>query len=168
MNRPIDTPPGTFTGRHMLIVTVSGFAVVIGVNLLMAYFATRSFPGLVVANSYVASQDYNELLAQARRQEASGLRSEIGVAAGRLRFALGDRDGMPLAGLRVTAVAGRPSTTREDRSLDLVEEGGAYLAASPVPDGLWEFDVEAYRGGTLVYRRTVELLVRGGEAKHGQ
>ena len=59
-----------FTGRHMLAVVCTFFGVVIAVNVVMAIAATGTFPGLVVANSYVASQGYNELLAAARAQAA--------------------------------------------------------------------------------------------------
>ena len=39
----------------------------------MAFAATGTFPGLVVENSYVASQHYDELLAKARAQDARRL-----------------------------------------------------------------------------------------------
>ncbi|TIS18850.1 MAG: cytochrome oxidase, partial [Mesorhizobium sp.] len=56
----IDTQkPREFTGRHMLISILAFFAVVIGVNLTMATFAHRSWTGLVVENTYVASQQFN-------------------------------------------------------------------------------------------------------------
>ncbi|MDZ4134978.1 MAG: FixH family protein, partial [Paracoccaceae bacterium] len=40
------------TGRKVLVITVSAFAVIIGVNLLLAYKAVSTFPGLEVKNSY--------------------------------------------------------------------------------------------------------------------
>ena len=52
-----------FTGRHALAVFVGAFGVIILVNIAMAFFAVRSFPGLEVKNSYVASQEFD-----ARRQ----------------------------------------------------------------------------------------------------
>ncbi len=49
-----------FTGHHMLIVMLAFFgAVMIAANLTMASFASRSWSGLEVPNSYVASQEYN-------------------------------------------------------------------------------------------------------------
>jgi len=50
---------GRFTGWHMTFILVSFFAVVIAVNLTMAHFASSTFGGLVVENSYVASQKYD-------------------------------------------------------------------------------------------------------------
>jgi nitrogen fixation protein FixH len=49
----------TFTGWHMALILIGFFAVVVGVNLLMARFASSTFGGVVVENSYVASQQFN-------------------------------------------------------------------------------------------------------------
>ena len=57
------------TGRHVLVITVSAFAVIIGVNLTLAYQAVATFPGLEVQNSYVAGQGFNDRKAA---QEALG------------------------------------------------------------------------------------------------
>ena len=43
------------TGQKVLAITATGFAIIIGVNITMAYSALSTFPGLVVKNSYVAS-----------------------------------------------------------------------------------------------------------------
>jgi len=47
------------TGRHVLMIFVGAFTVIIGVNIALAYNAVRTFPGLEVKNSYVASQEFN-------------------------------------------------------------------------------------------------------------
>ena len=49
----------TLTGRHMLIMVVSAFAIVIAANLTLAFFAVATFPGVEAKNSYVASQSFN-------------------------------------------------------------------------------------------------------------
>ena len=51
-----------FTGKHALAVFVGAFGVIIAVNLVLAYNAVKTFPGLEVKNSYVASQEFNERL----------------------------------------------------------------------------------------------------------
>lgn len=51
-------PPGPFNGRHMTAILVAFFAVVIAVNVLMARFIICTFGGVVVENSYVASQHF--------------------------------------------------------------------------------------------------------------
>ena len=50
---------GEITGKHVLAITVSAFAVIIGVNVVMAWKAISTFPGLEVKNSYVASQTFD-------------------------------------------------------------------------------------------------------------
>ena len=79
-----------FTGKHMAAILVGGFAIVISVNMFMAYKATHDFGGVVVENSYVASQKYNEWLNQAEREKALGwevsaVRDELGHGDGRRR-----------------------------------------------------------------------------------
>ena len=53
-----------FTGWHMAGVMFLFFGTIISVNLVMAYFATSSWSGLVVKNSYVESQRFNGVTAE--------------------------------------------------------------------------------------------------------
>ena len=41
------------TGKYVFAITASAFAVIIGVNLVLAFKAVSTFPGLEVKNSYV-------------------------------------------------------------------------------------------------------------------
>lgn len=61
-----------FTGWHFTAIIFAFFGVVIAVNMTMAVLAVRTFGGVVVDNSYVASQQYNHWLEAARRQEKLG------------------------------------------------------------------------------------------------
>jgi nitrogen fixation protein FixH len=149
-----------FTGGHMLAIVLLFFGTIIGVNILMVFAATGTFPGLVVENSYVASQNYNELLAEARLQEEAGWEAELAAPAGVITFWLADSAGRFQHGLDVKAIVGRPSTTMEDREFALIENAGGYTAAEPMPTGLWEIDIEAHRGDRLVYRERQRLFVR--------
>lgn len=150
-----------FTGWHMLAVVVLFFGTVIAVNVAMAVAATGTFPGLVVENSYVASQHYDELLAKAEAQEAAGWRYDISTDGGVIRVGLSRDGSAPLYGLDVTAHVGRPSTTREDRVYALaVSPDGAYVSDEPLPPGLWEIDIEAQRRGDIVFRRTQEVFIK--------
>ncbi len=153
-----------FTGGHMLAVVFAFFGTIIAVNLVMAFLATGTFPGLVVKNSYVASQNYNQLLADTRAHEQSGWKMDMAVTGGVLAVTLTDRDGQPLGRLAVTAAAGRPSTTEQDRVLDLASDGSVYRAAEALAPGLWEVAVEARDDGALVYaeRRRIHVAASGG------
>jgi nitrogen fixation protein FixH len=55
--------PGELTGRKVAAIFVVFFGVIMAVNFTMASFASSTFGGVVVKNSYVASQKYNGWLA---------------------------------------------------------------------------------------------------------
>jgi len=151
-----------FTGRHMLAIVLLFFCTVIAVNVVMVISATGTFPGLVVQNSYVASQNFNQTLADARSQAASGWHMTLEADRGILNVRLVDREGEPLRRLAVTAAAGRPSTTGEDRTLVLAAEGDAYRSTEALPPGLWEIAVEARVDGERVFGERYRIHVAGG------
>ncbi len=124
-----------FTGRHMAIVIVSGFGVVIAVNLFMATLAVRGFGGVVVQNSYVASQEFNGWLDKAKQQEALGWEARIARADnGRLEV---QTKGVP-QGARVTATIRRPLGQPEMTDLVFASaKGGNFISEELVPDGRW-------------------------------
>ena len=98
------------TGWHMLALVCAFFGTIIAVNVVLAVAATGTFPGLVVEDSYVASQHYDDLLAAAREQQKGGWRGELTGTGGMLRFSLSQQDRAPLRDLKVVAHVGRPST----------------------------------------------------------
>ncbi|MEM6585333.1 MAG: FixH family protein, partial [Pseudomonadota bacterium] len=61
---------GKFTGKHMLITMVVGFGIVAAVNFYMASRAVGGFHGIVVDNSYVASQKFNDWMDEAESMAA--------------------------------------------------------------------------------------------------
>ena len=139
-----------FTGRHMLGLLGAFFGVVIAVNLMLAFFANRSWSGLVVKNSYVASQQYNGVIAAERRQEMLGWQGRFRHDAAGLSLILAGRDGTPLGGLAVTVTLSRPTHEGEDRVIALSEASpGVYGAEAALAAGLWEAKVVATaRDGT--------------------
>ena len=69
--------PGEMTGRKIAAIFVLFFGVIMAVNFTMASFASSTFGGVVVPNSYVASQKYNDWLAAAREQAREEGRQEV-------------------------------------------------------------------------------------------
>nr|WP_257317747.1 FixH family protein [Shinella pollutisoli] len=154
-----------FTGWHMLGVMVLFFGTIITVNLVMAWNATRSWSGLVVQNTYVASQEFNGKVAEAKAFAASGIEGALTVEAGRVVYRVVDAGGAPLAADSVTAIFKRPVDEREDFSLALVPDGpGLFVAERAVPAGQWVVDISTGREGTKVFHQTVRTIV-GGQAK---
>ena len=82
------------TGRQVLGWFVGGFGIIISVNVYMATQAVRTFPGMEVANSYVASQSFD------RDREAQlrlGWTVTPRVEAGLLKVSVTGPDGGSLA-----------------------------------------------------------------------
>src|SRR5690606_4480933 len=87
------TQPRAFTGRHMLAAVVAFFGVIVAVNLTMATFAMNSWSGLVVKNSYVASQEFNDRAEAGRARAALGWQAELAFSNGHLRYTLAHDNG---------------------------------------------------------------------------
>lgn len=124
-----------FTGKHMALVFVGGFGIVIAVNLVMASFAVSGFHGVVVENSYIASQKFNGWLDKADESRALGweVRPER-RADGRVMLTTG---GVP-ADAAITADLRRPIGAKDFASLTFAPDGdGRWLSNRPVADGRW-------------------------------
>lgn len=156
MTTAVDTR-GTFTGRKMLLCMCAFFGVIIAVNLGLAFFALRTDTGLVVKNSYVASQDFNRNQAAARQQEALGWTLVPEIASDAITLQVHDAAGLPLLGLDLTGIVGRPVTDSHDQILRFVDAGGGlYQADIALGRGFWDLDVTA----TAVDGRTFRRIFR--------
>lgn len=127
-------PSFRLTGRHVAAIFFAFFAVVIAVNLLMASYAVGGFGGTVVDNSYVASQQFNGWLAQARQQQALGWRQQTRLDPDRHLV-------LTLAGphdATVSAIAEHPLGRAADIPLRFaIRADGRYRALTPLPPGRW-------------------------------
>ncbi len=143
---------GPFTGRHAAMVLGGGFAIVIAVNLTMATLATRSHPGLVVQNSYVASQKFNGWLEAGRAQKALGWAVAAKADGGRLRVDAANALGAPLEGLKAIATISHPLGRDAPLTVPLLEEApGRYAAPHGLTPGQWLVEVRLTRGGDHYY-----------------
>lgn len=146
-----------FTGRHMLAILIAFFGTVIAVNMVMAVLATRTFGGLVVENSYVATRQFNGWLEQARAQRALGWDTDVSLDDGRRIVVTLAHAARPMTGATVAAVARHPVGREEDVAIAFRETtAGAYRAASPLPAGRWLVHVEIRHDGRV--KRQIETL----------
>ena len=153
-----------FTGLHMFAVVCGFFAVVIAANAALAFYAMGSWSGLVVDNSYVASQNYNAVLAEARAQRALGWKTKLEASSGSLVFTVSDKSGRAIAGAKVEAELERPSDSGEDRTLALLEQaGGRYVHKGNLKAGLWNASVSVTDTAGRHYRRDFRLNVTSGD-----
>lgn len=124
-----------FSGKHMAIILVSFFGVVIAVNLMMARFAVSTFGGVVVDNSYVASQEFNRWLEEAEAERALGWNA---VTAWRPDGRLAITIRGPGDSAYLTGVARHPLGQLEDRELSFERTAnGTYVSREIVPMGRW-------------------------------
>lgn len=142
-------PPGPFNGRHMAAILIAFFAVVIAVNVLMARYAISTFGGVVVENSYVASQHFNRWLDEAQTEQALGWKASLARIAG-------NRVVMTLAGVpagtapAVAAVARHPLGRMPDQTLVFAPLGdGRFISTTPLLAGRWRLRMEVRAAGHL-------------------
>ena len=134
----------TFTGWHMAAITISFFAVIIAVNITLAVYAKSSWTGLVVENSYVASQNFNHDAQIARQQQAVGWQMKLSVKRDVANVEIYDRSHHPLTGLSLVMVLQRPTSDTGDSS-DIMQEksSGRYSLEKVIATGVWIVDVTA-------------------------
>lgn len=134
-----------FTGRHMAAILIAFFAVIVTVNMAMARFASSTFGGVVVENSYVASQHFNRWLDQAAQDRASGLEATVSrTSDGRLAVIL---SGASTTGAQLTAVARHPVGRAPDQALRFDRHAdGSFVSREPIGAGRWRLRLELDRG----------------------
>ena len=135
---------GRFTGWHMTAILVAFFGVVVAVNITMARFATGTFGGVVLENSYVASQEFNHWLAEAEASRELGWQVALAHGPeGRVALTVAGAPDM----LHATGVARHPLGHEEPIALtfERVSEG-QYLSTQALPAGRWILRLELAQG----------------------
>ena len=139
---------GEFTGRRMAIVMAAFFGVVIAVNLLMATLATRTFGGTVVDNSYVASQNFNDWLHEAREQAQLQWEAPVSVEPSGHLLVRASSPAGPLIGAAIEAHASHPLGRTPERLVQLAPAGpGVYRSGEALPEGRWIVRLSVKRDG---------------------
>ncbi len=158
-----ETGGRTFTGRHMLLVLLAFFGTIITVNMIMAYYANSTWSGLVVKNSYVASQNFNEQQAEARAHAALGWFPKVSYEAGEVRFQLKDAAGNAVKTEGVKVKLLRPANEGQDQILELVDRGeGLHAVSAQLADGQWVVEVLAQAGLDTPYRHATRIVIKDG------
>ena len=124
-----------FTGWHMATILIGFFGVVIAVNLVMARYATSTFGGIVVENSYVASQRFNGWRDEAAAQAALGWDAQVArTDGGKVEVTLTGAPG----DVAVEAVARHPLGRLADEPLGFTSLGGGrFVSRETLPAGRW-------------------------------
>lgn len=154
-----------FKGRHLLAIMLGFFAVIISVNLTMAWFAGSSWTGFVVRNSYIASQEFNGKVAAARAQQSLGWSASLGMEAGTASLSLWDRGGQTIALEAATLEFKSPAGDGADRTVMLAGDSGRFQARLDLGDGIWVVVVKARTAAGLDWVDTRRIHLRNGTIK---
>ena len=148
-------------GGHVLAMLIAFFGVIIGVNLVMAWFANSTWSGLVVENGYVASQEFDKNLAKARAQEALGWNVGFAFDKNDIRVTFADAKGAKIDTLTLTGKLQRTVTDKEDQVLTFGWMGsGTYKAPARLAPGLWEVEIDGKGDGVADYHKIFRFVVK--------
>lgn len=138
-----------FTGYTMAMILVGFFGFVAAVNFTMAKYASATFGGVVVENSYVASQEFNSWLENAKVQDALGW--EITSTWRADRRIVVNAVNVP-KGATMTANARHPLGRAAVQPLTMIEQpDGRFVSEQRLPDGRWSVEL-IITAGTHVWR----------------
>jgi nitrogen fixation protein FixH len=147
-----------FTGRHMLMIMLGSFGVIIAVNLTMAFNAVGTFPGVEVKNSYVASQNFD---IDRAAQEALGWSTDVRIEDGVLHLVFTDRDGAPVRADLVSVTLGRSTHVRDDQTPAFRWTGRDYTAPVDLAGGNWNIRLVAQAEDGTAFRQRMVFYVKG-------
>jgi nitrogen fixation protein FixH len=130
---------GEFTGRHMLLAILGFFGVVIAVNAGMAVVSSVSWTGLVVQNSYVASQEFEAKRRAHIAQQQAGWSASLDYVEGRALLRVVDSGGVAIALGNPVLQINRPVGGHDDQRVALSPgPDGIYAGAVALGPGVWE------------------------------
>ena len=144
-------------GWHVLTGFGLAFGVIIAVNLTLAFNAVRTFPGLEVKNSYVASQAFD---ANREAQLALGWDVSAEVTDGLLRLVVLE-NGTATTPEIIEATFGRATSVAQDQVPNFVDRGSAWVAPVYAGAGNWNLRIKMRADdGTLFQQRSVVRVNR--------
>jgi nitrogen fixation protein FixH len=153
--------PTEFTGWHMFTIICMFFGTIITVNMILAFNAGSTWTGLVVKNTYVASQIFNEETEKLEQQRALGWSSDLKYQSAQLRLKLTDNNGALITGANVSAKIGNPVHETNDHMVSFTQIGEYYVVDNNLENGLWQIDLQVQTKDGLTWNKAVRLVVGG-------
>ncbi|KIC16504.1 MULTISPECIES: FixH family protein [unclassified Leisingera] len=147
-----------FTGKHAILLFGGAFAVIIGVNIILAVNAVKTFPGLEVKNSYVASQEFDQ---RRSAQEALGWSVYASSQGDQVKLEITDADGTPVEVAKLSATLGRATHVQDDQKPEFIFDGQAYVAPADLGPGNWNIRMVARAKDGTEFTQRVILHVKG-------
>lgn len=144
--------------KLVLGIVVSFYGVIVAVNVIMAYSAVGTFPGLEVENGYIASQEFD---ADRTAQLALGWDVNASLEDGDVRVDIVGANGSAAEVASIEGMIGR--TTERGFDQDLVfstNSTGAHVAPiEPLGVGKWELRLAAVAADGTPFRQRIVLIV---------
>ncbi len=128
------------TGRKVLAIAAVSFGVILAANLTLAYQAVSTFSGLVVPNSYIASQEFDT---RRRAQEALGWTLDLGHDDAMLTLSLTDPEGRTVRPDALEVIVGRPTTAATDMVVSMEPTPHGYVGRVDLAPGNWLVQLRA-------------------------
>jgi nitrogen fixation protein FixH len=146
---------GPITGPKFFAIFASFFLVIISVNLVLAYQAVSTFPGLEVANSYVASQHFDNDRAA---QRELGWTADARLQGGELLLSMNDAAGHPAPVATIDGIFGRPTTVRDDQIPAFAFDGTLWRAKVDADSGQWNLRLVASSNDGTAFRQRLVVM----------
>ena len=143
---------GEIKGWHVFAGFAAAFGVIIAVNLTLAFQAVKTFPGLEVKNSYVASQSFD---VDRAAQLALGWDVSATLEDHTLSLFILE-NGKPIDVEVESATFGRATNVQFDETPDFIFDGRAMRAQVNAGTGNWNLRLRLRaKDGTLFQQRII-------------
>lgn len=147
------------TGRKVFAIFAGAFTIIVGVNVFMAWSAVGTFPGLEVANTYVASQTFD---ADRKAQEA--LAWDVSAAVDgpdKVMLTILGPGGQPARVEAIDGTIGRATQRTDDQTLSFEQnDRGVHIASvTPLDAGKWELRFVATAANGVPFKQRIELVI---------
>lgn len=149
--------PRKITGWHVVAVFVASFGLIIAVNILMAYKAISTFPGLEVKNSYIASQQFDKKRAA---QQALRWTAEVQYADGQMILSIKDQSGVSVQADTLSVLVGRTTTVQHDIFPDFIFDGERYRTNLRLAAGAWLVKLDAVSVDGVTFEQRLDLYIK--------
>ncbi|MES5096872.1 FixH family protein [Agrobacterium sp. BA1120] len=158
-----EKPGFTFTGWHMLAIMLLFFGTIISVNVTMAWNAVTSWSGLVVPNTYVASQQFNGKAEAAKARAASGVVGKLRIDGSNVEYEVSHPQRGVVDTDTVTLNFRRPVGEHQDFSLPLEKHGpNTFSALHELAAGDWIVEAIAVKDGAVIVHEGTRIDIAGG------
>ena len=128
------------TGRHVLIILLSFFGVILVANVIFVYVATSTFNKREAVGAYERGLHYNKLIEEEKAQNALGWAYKVALPDTKtVTISFTDKNAAPVKGLTIRGEIRRRATEKFSQDLTFVEtQPGLYsTAVNELASGEW-------------------------------